>query len=371
MSLGENIHKRPQGSHKIHYIKNFELNLNSFLLSVDFFSNFACEAHLCHDIQVSPPGMVESRRAYIFEIKFFIMERSVVYFCPRINADNLVRVYKALGREAKGRVAAKLSTGEAGNPNHLSTDVIKKLIKLTDAVIVECNTAYEGKRCNAADHLQTAAEHGFTAIAEVDIMDADGEIALPVSNGKHLKENYVGKNWRNYDFTMVLSHFKGHPMGGFGGALKNVAIGMASSAGKAWIHTAGKSKDVPVDWENVPPQEDFLESMAEACESVFNVAGNNILYINVANNLSVDCDCVAEPETIKMEDIGILASLDPVALDRACVDMVYNSPDPGKSHLIERIESRNGTHLLDYAEELGLGSQKYDLITLDPESADE
>ena len=189
--------------------------------------------------------------------------------------------------------------------------------------------------------------------------------------GHILKENYVGKNWRNYDFTMVLSHFKGHPMGGFGGALKNVAIGMASSAGKAWIHTAGKSKDVPVDWENVPPQEDFLESMAEACESVFNVAGNNILYINVANNLSVDCDCVAEPETIKMEDIGILASLDPVALDRACVDMVYNSPDPGKSHLIERIESRNGTHLLDYAEELGLGSQKYDLITLDPESADE
>ena len=283
MRLGENNHKRPQGSHKIHYIKNFELNLNSFLLSVDFFSNFVCEAHLCHGIQVSPTEMVGSRRVFIFEIKFLIMERSVVYFCPRINADNLVRVYKALGREAKGRVAAKLSTGEAGNPNHLSTDVIKKLIKLTDAVIVECNTAYEGKRCNAADHLQTAAEHGFTAIAEVDIMDADGEIALPVSNGKHLKENYVGKNWRNYDFTMVLSHFKGHPMGGFGGALKNVAIGMASSAGKAWIHTAGKSKDVPVDWENVPPQEDFLESMAEACESVFNVAGNNILYINVAN----------------------------------------------------------------------------------------
>ena len=296
---------------------------------------------------------------------------STVYFCPRITADNLVKVYESLGRVAKGRVAAKLSTGEAGNPNHLSTDVIKKLIKITDATIVECNTAYEGRRCNAADHLQTAAEHGFTAIAEVDIMDADGEISLPVKNGKHLKENFVGKNWMDYDFTMVLSHFKGHPMAGFGGALKNVAIGIASAAGKAWIHTAGKSKNVPVDWENVPPQEDFLESMAEACESVFDKAGDNILYISVANNLSVDCDCVAEPETVKMEDIGILASLDPVALDRACVDMVYNSPDPGKSHLIERMESRNAIHLLDYAEQLGLGSQKYTIVNVEPAGIDD
>ena len=291
---------------------------------------------------------------------------AVVYFCPRISADNLVKMYQALGREAKGRVAAKLSTGEAGNPNHLSVDVIKKLIHLTDATIVECNTAYEGKRCNVPDHMQTAAEHGFTAIAEVDIMDGEGDIALPVRNGKHLKQNFVGKNWKNYDFTMVLSHFKGHPMAGFGGALKNVAIGMASSEGKAWIHTAGKSKDVPVDWENVPPQNDFLESMAEACESVFDKAGDNILFISVANNLSVDCDCVANPETVHMEDIGILASLDPVALDRACVDMVYNSSDPGKSHLIERMESRNATHILDYAEQLGLGTQKYKIVEVTP-----
>ena len=290
---------------------------------------------------------------------------AVVYFCPRITADNLVNVYKALGREAKGRVAVKLSTGEAGNPNHLSVDVIKKLVHLVDGTIVECNTAYDGRRCNVPDHMQTAAEHGFTAIAEVDIMDGEGEIALPVRNGRHLKENYVGKNWRNYDFTVVLSHFKGHPMGGFVGALKNVAIGMASAAGKAWIHTAGRSKTVPVDWANVPPQDDFLESMAEACESVFDHAGDNILYINVANNLSVDCDCVAEPEPIHMEDIGILASLDPVALDRACVDMVYQSPDPGKSHLIERIESRNATHILDYAEQLGLGSQQYVIERID------
>ena len=299
------------------------------------------------------------------------MTKSKVYFCPRITAENLIKVYKALGRGAKGRVAVKISTGEAGNPNHLSTDVIKGLVHLVDGTIVECNTAYEGRRLNSQDHLQTAAEHGFTAIAEVNIMDADGDVALPVRKGKHLKENYVGKNYMDYDFTMVLSHFKGHPMAGFGGALKNVAIGIASSAGKAWIHTAGKSREVPVDWENVPPQNDFLESMAEACESVFDHTGDNILYINVANNLSVDCDCCAEPEPIKMEDIGIFASLDPVAVDRACVDAVYASKDPGKVHLIERIEERNGTYLLDYAEELGLGSNDYELITIEPATPDE
>lgn len=291
---------------------------------------------------------------------------SKVWFCPRITADNLMKVYRAMGREAKGRVAVKLSTGEAGNPNHLSVDVIKKLVKAVDGTIVECNTAYEGRRCNVPDHIQTAAEHGFTAIAEVDIMDGEGEMELPVRHSRHIKTNLVGKNWENYDFTIVLSHFKGHPMAGFGGALKNVAIGMASAAGKANIHTGGASTAVPVDWENVPPQDVFLESMAEACESVFDRAGDNILYISVANNLSVDCDCVAEPEPVHMEDIGILASLDPVALDRACVDMVYNSPDPGKKHLIERMESRRATHLLDYAEELGLGTQKYELVNVEP-----
>lgn len=299
------------------------------------------------------------------------MSKSKVFFCPRITADNLVKVYKALGREAKGRVAVKISTGEAGNPNHLSTDVIKRLVHMVDGTIVECNTAYEGRRMNVQDHLQTAAEHGFTAIAEVDIMDAEGDLALPVRKGKHLKENYVGKNFMDYDFTMVLSHFKGHPMAGFGGALKNVAIGIASSGGKALIHTAGKSKEVPVDWDNVPPQDDFLESMAEACESVFDHAGNNILFINVANNLSVDCDCCAEPEPVKMLDIGIFASLDPVAVDRACIDAVYSANDPGKVHLIERIEERNGAYLLEYAEEIGLGSNDYDLITIEPATPDE
>lgn len=292
------------------------------------------------------------------------MNKPKVYFCQRINADNLVSIYEALGRKAGGRVAVKLSTGEAGNPNHLSVDVIKKLVKLVNGTIVECNTAYDGHRNTTAAHLQTAAEHGFTAIADVDIMDAEGEMTLPVRNGHHLKENYVGKNWQNYDFTIVLSHFKGHPMAGFGGALKNVAIGMASAAGKAWIHTAGQSRAIPVDWANVPPQTDFLESMAEACMSVFDKAGKNILYISVANNLSVDCDCVAEPEPVEMKDIGILASLDPVALDRACVDMIYNAKDEGKRHLIERIEQQQAIHLLDYAEKIGLGTQDYELTEL-------
>lgn len=299
------------------------------------------------------------------------MSKPKVFFCPRITSDNLIKVYKALGREATGRVAVKISTGEAGNPNHLSTDVIKGLVHRVDGTIVECNTAYEGRRLNSQDHLQTAAEHGFTAIAEVDIMDTEGDVALPVKKGKHLKENYVGKNFLDYDFTMVLSHFKGHPLAGFGGALKNVAIGIASSGGKAWIHTAGKSKNVPVDWENEASQEAFIESMAEACESVFDHTGDNILYINVANNLSVDCDCCSQPEPIKMEDIGIFASLDPVAVDRACVDAVYASSDPGKKHLIERIEERNGTYLLDYAEQLGLGSNSYELVTIEPAESGE
>lgn len=289
-----------------------------------------------------------------------------VFFCPRITAKNLVKIYEQLGRTASGRVAIKLSTGEAGNPNHLSVDVIKELVQKVNGTIVECNTAYEGKRCNVADHLQTAAEHGFTAIAPIDIMDGEGEVELPIRNAKNIQTNLVGKNWLNYDFTIVLSHFKGHPMAGFGGALKNVAIGIASAAGKANIHTAGACKTIPVDWSNVPPQEVFLEAMAEACQSVFDHAKDNILYISVANNLSVDCDCCAEPEPIKMGDIGILASLDPVALDKACVDMVYNSPDHGKVHLIERMESRNALHLLDYAEQIGLGTQKYVLETIDP-----
>lgn len=294
-----------------------------------------------------------------------------VYFCPRITPENLVKLYKMLGREAHGRVCAKLSTGEAGNPNHLSVDVIKELIGLTQATIVECNTTYDGRRNNTFDHLQTAKEHGFSAIAEVDIMDDGGDIALPVRNGRHLKENYVGKNWRNYDFTMVLSHFKGHPMAGFGGALKNVAIGMASAAGKSWIHTGGVSRETPLPFDKIADQDVFLECMAEACESVFEKAGDNILFISVANNLSVDCDCVSRPQPAKISDIGIFASLDPVALDRACVDKVINNPEEGKKDLVEQMKARHAMHLLDYAEELGLGTQNYKLVEVESEPINE
>ena len=288
-----------------------------------------------------------------------------VYYFKEISSENLVKIYEALGREAKGKVAVKLSTGEPGNNNYLNPNLIKELVQKVKGTIVECNTAYGGGRANTEAHLKAAADHGFTAIAPVDIMDADGETALPIKGGKHLKEDYVGKNFLNYDFVVVLSHFKGHPMAGFGGALKNISIGIASSAGKAYIHSAGKTKSQSEVWNDLPHQDIFQESMAEAAKAIIDHAGDNILYINVANNLSVDCDCVATPEDLQMGDIGILASLDPVALDHACIDLVRSSKDHGKIHLIERIDSRNGMHNLEYAEQLGLGSQEYELIELD------
>lgn len=288
-----------------------------------------------------------------------------VYMYKEISSENLLKIYDMLGRKAEGRVAVKLSTGEPGNDNYLNPDLIKDLVNKVNGTIIECNTAYGGGRADTESHLKAAADHGFTAIATVDIMDADGEVPLPVAGGKHLKEDFVGKNYPDYDFTVVLSHFKGHPMGGFGGAIKNISIGIASSAGKAWIHSAGKTKSQSEVWKNLPPQDDFLESMAEAAKAIIDHCGDKILYISVANNLSVDCDCVATPEEPKMGDIGILASLDPVALDKACVDMVRASEDHGKIHLIERIDSRNGMHTLDYAEQLGMGSQDYELVVLD------
>lgn len=288
-----------------------------------------------------------------------------VYMYKEISSENLLKIYDMLGRKAEGRVAVKLSTGEPGNNNYLNPDLIKDLVHKVNGTIIECNTAYGGGRADTESHLKAAADHGFTAIAKVDIMDADGEVSLPVAGGKHLKEDFVGKNYPDYDFTVVLSHFKGHPMGGFGGAIKNISIGIASSAGKAWIHSAGKTKSQTEVWKNLPPQNDFLESMTEAAKAIIDHCGDKILYISVANNLSVDCDCVAKPEDPKMGDIGILASLDPVALDKACVDMVRASEDHGKIHLIERIDSRNGMHTLDYAEQLGMGSQDYELVVLD------
>ena len=288
------------------------------------------------------------------------MEVPKVYMFTKISAENLVKIYEALGREATGKVAVKLSTGEPGGHNFLQPALIKDLVKKVNGTIVECNTAYGGGRADTENHLKAAKEHGFTAIAPVDIMDADGEVALPVKGGKHLKEDFVGSHYLNYDFTIILSHFKGHAMGGFGGAIKNMSIGIASSEGKAWIHSAGKTKGDP--WGNLPPQDDFLESMAEAAKAVADHCGDKILYISVANNLSVDCDCDASPEDPQMGDIGILASLDPIALDKACTDLVRASEDHGKIHLIERIDSRHGMHTLEYGEKLGIGSQKYELV---------
>lgn len=292
-------------------------------------------------------------------------KRPAVYFIEEITPENLVRIYEALGRKAEGRVAVKVSTGEPGGHNFLQPTLIADLVHKVGGTIVECNTAYGGGRSDTENHLKAAADHGFTSIADVDIMDADGEVALPVKGGRHLKEDFVGRNYLNYDFTIILSHFKGHAMGGFGGAIKNMSIGIASSKGKAWIHSAGKTKDQNKVWGELPAQDDFLESMAEAAKAVADHCGDKILYISVANNLSVDCDCDSSPEDPKMGDIGILASLDPVALDKACVDMVRASKDHGKIHLIERIDSRHGMHTLDYGEKIGLGSQEYRLVRLD------
>lgn len=292
-------------------------------------------------------------------------KRPAVYFIEEITPENLVRIYEALGRKAEGRVAVKVSTGEPGGHNFLQPTLIADLVHKVGGTIVECNTAYGGGRSDTENHLKAAADHGFTSIADVDIMDADGEVALPVKGGRHLKEDFVGRNYLNYDFTVILSHFKGHAMGGFGGAIKNMSIGIASSKGKAWIHSAGKTKNQNEVWGDLPAQDDFLESMAEAAKAVADHCGDKILYISVANKLSVDCDCDSSPEDPKMGDIGILASLDPVALDKACVDIVRASKDHGKIHLIERIDSRHGMHTLDYGEKIGLGSQEYRLVRLD------
>ncbi|MCM1151872.1 MAG: DUF362 domain-containing protein [Alistipes sp.] len=290
-------------------------------------------------------------------------EKSVVYMTRDITPAGLDAVYEALGRKAQGKVAVKISTGEPGGNHYLKPALIGDLVRKIGGTIVECNTAYGGGRAATADHLKAAEEHGFTSIAPVDIMDADGEIALPVVGGTHLKEDFVGSHFLDYDFTVVLSHFKGHAMGGFGGALKNISIGIASSAGKAWIHTAGKTKtDL---WRNLPEQDAFLESMAEAAKAVADHCGENILYINVMNNLSVDCDCDSHPAAPQMGDIGIFASLDPVALDQACVDQVYASEDPGKVHLIERMESRHGIRTVEHAAALGVGNREYELVDLD------
>ncbi len=291
---------------------------------------------------------------------------SKVYMIKDVTPENLVKVYKALGREAKGdKIGIKISTGESMKSNHLDTALIAPLVRTIGGNFIECNTAYAGNRLDTQDHLRTAKEHGFTDLAGIDIMDAEGDTILPLSGGFHLKKDIVGKSFTDYDFIVVLSHFKGHAMGGFGGALKNISIGIGSTNGKTYIHSAGASEKMDGNSHFHTDQDAFLESMADAAKAVADHCGDNILYINVANRLSVDCDCDGDPEQPKMADLGVFASLDPVALDRACVDAVYNSTDHGKVHLIERIESRHGTHTLDAAEQLGVGTQNYELIVLE------
>lgn len=283
-----------------------------------------------------------------------------VYMTTDISPNGLNQIYEALGRDADGNVAVKISTGEPGS-HFLDADLIKELVQKVDGTIVESNTAYGGSRASTAYHMQLAADHGYTDIADVEILDAEGSVSLPVDNGIRLTENLVGAGYENYDFFIILSHFKGHRMGGFGGAVKNMSIGIASADGKCLIHSAGVSTtDRLLDRT---PQDDFLEAMAEAAKSVSDDLGENILYINVMNHLSVDCDCIAYGAEPSMKDIGILASLDPVALDQACVDLVYEADDGGD--LVERMESRNAVHALEHAVEIGFGNREYRLVNID------
>ncbi len=294
--------------------------------------------------------------------------QSTVYFTKDISPEGLLNIYKALGVEATGRVAVKISTGEAGGNNYLKPDLIRNLVDHVNGTIVECNTAYPGRRMKSEDHWQVIHEHGFDSIFAVDIMDEYGDLRIPIRDKKHMKYNIVGDHLGNYDFMINLAHFKGHAMGGFGGVLKNQSIGVASSAGKAYIHSAGKLQSPAELWENLPAQDFFLESMAAAAQSVHDWFDGRILYINVMNNMSVDCDCDSHPEDPKMKDVGILASTDPVALDKACLDLVFNhkaSEGDDNQPLIERINRQHGTYIVDYAEQIGLGSKQYVLKSID------
>ena len=289
-----------------------------------------------------------------------MMEKAKVFFTKEITPETMIKMYKALGVELPGKVAVKVHSGEVGNQNFIRPSFMKPMVDHVKGTIVECNAAYEGKRNTTDAHWETMKLHGWTDIAPVDIMDEEGEMELPVPEGKRIQVNCVGAHLANYDSMLVLSHFKGHPMGGFGGALKNISIGIASSHGKAYIHGSGKPEEI---WTG--DHDSFLESMADADKSIVKHFGDKIAFINVMRNMSVDCDCVAKAADPCMKDIGILASLDPVALDQACIDMVYQSDDPGKAELIERIESRNGTLTIKAAEAVGVGTREYELVNVD------
>ena len=297
-------------------------------------------------------------------------EGATVYMTTQITPESLVRIYEALGVKAEGRVAVKISTGEAGGNNYLKPELIGPLVQLVNGKIVECNTAYAGKRMNTADHQAVIADHGFNSIGGVDIMDAEGEIKLPVRDTTYMKYNLVGSHLQNYDFLINLAHFKGHAMGGFGGVLKNQSIGVASRNGKTYIHTNGQSEDYHKLWDFIQPenQDKFLECMATAAAAVADHFGDKIIYINVMNNLSIDCDCDSHPADPEMNDIGILASTDPVALDQACLDLVFNHSDTtgnDATALKERITDRHGVHTIEHAEKIGLGTRKYHIVNID------
>lgn len=286
-----------------------------------------------------------------------------VYMTTDISPEGLMAIYEALNWTPTGSVAVKLSTGEPPNSNYLRPELIKDVVEAVDGTIVECNTAYGGSRAQTAMHYQVAEDHGFTAIADVVILDENGSMTIPVSGGTHLTENYVGEHFADYDSYLVLSHFKGHAMAGFGGAIKNISIGLGSQEGKCVIHTGGASHDSP--WGG--DQTAFTESMAEAGKAVSDYLGNgeNIVYINVMNRISIDCDCDGNPSEPDLHDIGILASADPVALDQACIDLVYAQKDGDGASLVNRVESRSGLHTLEHAEEIGLGSRSYTLVSID------
>lgn len=294
------------------------------------------------------------------------MEKSKVYFSKEITPESLINIYEKLQIELPGKVAIKLHSGEKGNQNYIKAEFVKPIIEKLKGTVVECNTAYEGQRNTTEKHKNLMKEHNWTKYFDVDIMDAEGpDLEIEIPKGKILKKNYLGKNIEKYDSMLVLSHFKGHPMGGYGGALKQLSIGCASSDGKAWIHSAGKVKNQKELWDNLPEQNLFLESMADSAYSVVEHFKGKIAFINIMCNISVDCDCCAVAENPCISDIGILASTDPVAIDEACIDLIYNSEDKGKNHFIERVESRNGLHTIESAFKLGVGNKEYELINID------
>ncbi len=294
------------------------------------------------------------------------MSKSKVYFIKDITPENIIKAYETLDKKLPGKVAVKMHSGEAGNQNYLRPDFVKDVINHVNGTVVECNTAYAGARNSTEKHEKLIKDHEWDKYFPFDLMDAEGpDLELDIPNGKVLKKNYVGKNLTNYDSMLVLSHFKGHAMGGYGGALKQLSIGCASSAGKTLIHTAGKTNDQTQLFNNLPDQDRFLEAMADAASSVVNHFHGNMAFINVMKNISVDCDCDGNASAPCMQDVGILASLDPVAVDQACLDLVYNSTDPGKDKLIKRIESLHGIHTVEAAADLGIGSRDYELITLE------